>query len=117
MEISVKSKYLKISARKLRPVVNLVRGKTATWAITNLKFIPNKGAKFVSDLILNAVSIAKSEELGVDKLVVFMISCSDGSRLKRGVPSSKGSMMPISKRTSHLYLTLKDDEIKKEKSS
>lgn len=112
MEIRVKSKYLKISPRKLRPVVNLVRGKSAIQAVVNLKFVPNKGAKFVSDLLNNAIAIAKSEEVGLDKLVVSVISCSDGSRLKRGVPGSKGSMMPITKRTSHLYITLRDIEKK-----
>ena len=108
MEISVKSKYLRVSPRKLRPVVNLVRGKNAILSSQKLKFVPNKGAKMVAGLINSALSVVKSSEINPESFIISSIACSDGPRLKRGTPTSKGSMMPITKRQSHLRLTISD---------
>jgi len=108
MEIKVKSKYLRISPRKLRPVVNFVRGMNATEARAKLQFQPNKGANMIINLIDNAMSVVKSGELASESFYVAAIACGDGPRLKRGTPVSKGRMAPIVKRQSHMTLTLSD---------
>jgi large subunit ribosomal protein L22 len=115
MEIKVTSKYLRISPRKLRLVVNSVRGKNSIVAKNILTFQPNKGSKMVLALLESALAIAKSNEVNQDNLSILSVVCSDGPRLKRGKPASKGSMMPITKRQSHLNLVLSDKI--KEKSS
>lgn len=108
MEISVKSKYLKISPRKLRLAVNLVRGRNLEQA-KNLLFVTNnKGAKMTENLIDSAIAIIKESDSDVNKFTVSKIFCSDAPRLKRGKPASKGSMMAITKRQSHLYLSVSD---------
>jgi len=106
MEVKVKSRYLHISPRKLRPVINFVRGKNALQAKSQLKFQPNKGAAMVSNLLDSALAVVKSSEVTPESFVISAIACGDGPRLKRGKPASKGRMMPIKKRQSHLNLTL-----------
>ncbi|MCX6810817.1 MAG: uL22 family ribosomal protein [Candidatus Berkelbacteria bacterium] len=108
MEIKVKSKYLRISPRKLRPVVNFVRGMNAIEAKSKLKFQPNKGANMIVSLIDNAMSVVKSGDMASESFYVAAIACGDGPRLKRGTPVSKGRMAPIVKRQSHMTLTLSD---------
>jgi large subunit ribosomal protein L22 len=121
MEISVKSKYLKISPRKLRLAVNLVRNKNLPDAKNLLRLTNNKGAKLTECLLDSAIAIVKDSEFEVGQFTVSEIFCSDGPRLKRGKPASKGAMMPITKRQSHLYLTVsnspKNNQPKKQMAS
>lgn len=110
MEIKVKSKYLRISPRKLRPVVNFVRGMGVLEAKAKLQFQPNKGANMIANLLDNALSVAKSSEINPEVFSISAIACADGPRLKRGTPVSKGRMAPIVKRQSHLMLVLSDSK-------
>lgn len=118
MDVKVKTKYLKISPRKLRPVVNMVRGKKADKAREVLAFTPKKGARMIASLLDSAIAIVKTSEVASETFYVKSITCSDGPRLKRGTPVSKGRMAPITKRQSHLQLILSDEakaEIKEAK--
>lgn len=117
MEITVKSKYLKISPRKLRLSVNLIRGKNIIEAKNFLKFQKNKGSIAVYDLLNSAIAIAKSSEVAEDSFYVTKVLCNDGPRLKRGKAASKGSVMPITKRQSHLILSISDTLKKSAKKS
>lgn len=115
MEIKVKSKYLKISPRKLRLAADLVRRKNAQQAENLLRFQNNSSSKIVYSLLKSALSITKGSEVDQDKLFLTEILCNQGPRLKRGKPGSKGRMMPITKRRSHLVLTLSDIDYKHSK--
>ena len=110
MDVKVNTKYLKISPRKLRPVVNLVRGKKTDKARDILTFTPNKGAKMVVTLLNSAVAVVKNAQIDDKNFYIKSIACSDGPRLKRGTPVSKGRMAPITKRQSHLSLVISDDQ-------
>lgn len=115
MNITVKSKYLKISPRKLRLAVNLVRGMKAEKAKESLTFQNNKGSRLVKSLVISGLAVAKASEIESDALIISRIVCTDGPRLKRGKPASKGSYMPIKKRQSHLEMTLSDEKVKDKK--
>lgn len=115
MEIKVKSKYLKISPRKLRLAADLIRQKNALEAETLLKFQNNSSSKIVYSLLKSALSIAKDSEIDQNKLFLTKILCNQGPRLKRGKPGSKGRVMPIKKRRSHLELVLSDKSLKSPK--
>jgi len=108
MEVNVKTKYLRISPRKLRPVVNYVRGMNALEARDKLKFQMNKSSDMVLNLLNSALSIVKDSEIEQEKFRISSIMCGDGPRLKRGTPVSKGRMAPIVKRQSHLVIVLSD---------
>jgi large subunit ribosomal protein L22 len=109
MEITVKSKYLKISPRKLRLAVNLVRGKNLEKARDVLFLSNSKGARMLKCLVDSSIASAKESGLEINKFSIKSIICSDGPRLKRGKPASKGSMMAIKKRQSHMSLTISDN--------
>jgi large subunit ribosomal protein L22 len=108
MEITVKSKYLKISPRKLRLAVNLVRGKNLEQARNILFLSSNKSTRMVKDIISSAIAAVKDTDSEIDKFFIKSIACSDGPMLKRGKPASKGSMMAIKKRQSHITLSISD---------
>ena len=116
MEIKVKSKYLHISPRKLRLILPLIQSKNALEVKRALELHSGKGAKVAKNLLKSALSIAKSSEVSEELFMVKKIVCNEGPRLKRGKPASKGRMMPITKRQSHLELVLSDKLLKSPKS-
>ena len=108
MEIRVKSRYLHISPRKLRLIIAMVIGKNAQEAEQILRFQTSKGAKMAKNLLGSALAIAKSSEVKEDSFAIRKFICNQGPRLKRGKPGSKGRVMPIARRQSHLELVLSD---------
>lgn len=110
MDIKVKSSYLKISPRKIRPILFGIRGKGAEQARVFLTFTCKKGAKMALDLLKSAMAVAKENDLEVDKMLVKTVYCNEGPRLKRRRPKSKGSAYAITKRMSHLTIVLGQSE-------
>lgn len=106
IDVKVKSSYLKISPRKMRPLLFNVRGKEVGQAKTFLTFTSQKGARMALALLKSALAIAKENDLEADKMVVKSIYCNDGPRLKRSQPKSKGSAYRITKRMCHLTIVL-----------
>lgn len=111
MDIKVKSSYLKISPRKMRPVLFSVRGKKAEEARTSLLFTNKKGAKMLASLIKSALAIAKENDLELDKMQVKSVYCSEGPKLKRRQIKARGRADSILKRMSHLFLEISDEQL------
>jgi large subunit ribosomal protein L22 len=116
MKVAVKLNNIRISPRKVRQVVDLVRGKKALDAQAMLSFTVNKPAKHVLKLLNSAIASAKKDfHLDENNLVISRISVEEGVKLKRWHPMSRGRAYPIIKRSSHIYLTLSNgDNNKKE---
>lgn len=110
MEIKVKSLYLSISPRKMRPVLFGLRGKNAEEALNYLLFVNKKGAKIAADLIKSGIAAAKENYLEPKEVLVKSIFCNEGPRLKRIQPWSKGQARRIVKKRSHLVLALESTE-------
>lgn len=106
MEFTVTSKYLKISPRKVRPVVLGYRGINAEIALHTALFTNKKGAGFLKDLIKSGIAAAKENYIEPADLIIKSISCNEAPRLKRIVPWSKGQTRRITKRMSHITLIL-----------
>jgi len=113
MEITVKSKYLHISPSKARPVLHGFRGLSADKALTIAMFTNRKAAGFLTDLIKSGIAVAKENYLEPDQVTIKEILCDGGPRLKRIIPWSKGQARRITKRMSHLALTLESFETPK----
>ena len=117
MEIKVKLSNLRTAPRKVRQVVDLVRGKKAIEAQSILLFTLNKSARPVLKLLNSAIASAKND-LHLDELNLFIsaITVDEGPKLKRWHPMSRGRAFPIIKRSSHVALTLKEKNpvVKKE---
>lgn len=108
MDIKVKSSYLKVSPRKVRPVLYGLRGQNAEKALTQLHFTNKKGAKFMYDLLKSALAAAKENDLERDNVFIKSVFCGEGPRLKRRLIGSRGRSNPILKRMCHLTLTISD---------
>ena len=105
------AKYVRISSRKGRVVINLIRGKKVDEALAILRFTPKSASPVVEKLLNSAIANAE-HNLGLsrDTLYVAEIFANQGPSLKRFMPRAKGSASPILKRTSHITVIL--DEIK-----
>jgi len=110
MEITVKNRNIKISPRKMRPVLFGLRGMTAAEALVTTKFINKKGAYFIHNLIKSAIAAAKENYLESDKVFVKAIACNEGPRIRRFIPWSKGQARRITKKLAHLVLTIESAE-------
>ena len=104
-------KYVRISSRKVRIVITLIRGKKVDEALAILRFTPKSASPVVEKLLNSAIANAEHNMgLSRDTLYVAEIFANQGPSLKRFMPRAKGSASPILKRTSHITVIL--DEIK-----
>ena len=97
----------RISARKARIVVDMVRGKTVESALDALKFTNRKAAPILSKLVQSAVANASDQAtVDIDRLVVGEVFVNEGPTMKRFLPRAQGRATPIRKRTSHITVKL-----------
>ena len=111
MEIRAFARDLPISPQKIRLVCDEVRGKDADQAITILRFLPHKGARFLKKLIESAVANAENNrELNRQDLYVKTIYADEGLKLKRMKAGARGRYKPRVKRLSHVTVVLDERE-------
>jgi len=109
MEIKAKLSNLRTAPRKVRQVVDLVRGKKVPEAQSILLFTVNKSARSVLKLLNSAVASAKHEfHLDESNLFISKITVDEGPKLKRWHPMSRGRAYPIIKRSSHIVLVISE---------
>jgi large subunit ribosomal protein L22 len=109
MEVKAKLNNLRTAPRKVRQVLDLVRGKKVSEAQSILLFTVNKSARPVLKLLNSAIASAKHEfHLDESNLFISKITADEGTKLKRWHPMSRGRAYPIIKRSSHIALTLSD---------
>lgn len=105
MEAKAKQSDIRMPARKLRRVINEVRGKSAVEAIKILKFMPYFAARVVEKNLTAAIANA-SEKFGgkAETLKVSEIYADESTTLKRGMCRAQGRMYKRLKRSSHLTI-------------
>jgi len=107
METKAAAKFVRISPRKIRLVMDQVRGKKVEDALILLSFAPQKGAGLLKKLIDSAVANAEENSgTDVDSLYIKNVYADEGPILKRWRPRAQGRATRIRKRTSHLTVTL-----------
>jgi large subunit ribosomal protein L22 len=105
------ARTVRISPRKTRLVVDLIRGKHISDALAILKFTPNKAATIVEKVLNSAVANAENNfDLDKEDLYVFKTYVNEGPTMKRIRPRAKGSASPINKRTSHITVVVAEKE-------
>ena len=109
MEAKARQTNIKMTARKLRRVINEVRGKAVNDALDMLRFMPYFAARVV-EKNLKAAAANAFEQAGVksDALKVSEIFADESVTYKRGKPSAQGRIYRGLKRTSHFTITLVD---------
>jgi large subunit ribosomal protein L22 len=106
---SAKLSGIRIGARKVRLVVDLVRGKQVQDALDTVRFLNKRGAPVVFKLISSAIANAKeTASVDVDNLVVSEAYVDEGPMLRRFIPRAKGSASGIRKKSSHITIKLRE---------
>ncbi|OGI20060.1 MAG: 50S ribosomal protein L22 [Candidatus Melainabacteria bacterium RIFCSPHIGHO2_02_FULL_34_12] len=105
------AKYIRMSPRKLRRVIDVIRGKDANSAQTVLKFMSYAAARVIEKVLKSAVSNAKeNNSLNPNELKVTKAYVDQSTTLKRWRAVSRGRGFPILKRTSHVTIEVNHDE-------
>ncbi len=111
MEARAVARYVRVSPRKARLVVDLIRGKKIDDARAILKFSPRAAAEIVEKVLNSAVANAERNlHLRSDELVVGSTFVDEGPTLKRIRPRAMGRAFRINKRTSHITVIVKQRE-------
>lgn len=116
-EFKAKARFVRISPRKVRYVIDLIRGENVNKALEILEFTPRRGAHFVKKLVKSAVANAeqfsldpsKEGDVDVASLYIKDIRADGGPTLKRHKYRAMGRINRILKRTSHISVTLSDE--------
>lgn len=107
METQAKLRNARLSPRKARLVVDMVRGKGIQDAMNILQFSPQKTAPVLSKLLKSAVANAEQKGVSdVDRLFVKSVMVDQGPVLKRFMPRAQGRASRIRKPTSHITVVL-----------
>lgn len=105
-------RFARISARKVRPLADLVRGKFADEAIDILRYQPHRGARMLEKVLKSAVGNAqdpdqnKGQSISPEQLVVVDARIDGGPMFKRIRPRARGMAFGILRRTSHITVEL-----------
>ena len=100
---------VRLAARKVRLVVDLIRGKSIGEAISILKFTPRGASPVVEKVLMSAIANAEHNyDLDIENLVVSEAYVNEGPTMKRFRPRAKGSASPILKRTSHITIVVSE---------
>ena len=109
MDVTARVSYLPISAQKLRLVCDQVRGMDADQALTVLRYMPHKGAKFTFKLVESAIANAEENfELSRRDLFIAQLMADEGPSQRRVKAGARGRYKPRTKRTAHLRLVLRE---------
>jgi large subunit ribosomal protein L22 len=100
-------RFAQISARKVRPMADLVRGKFADEALDLLKYQPHRGARMLEKVIRSALSNAEDRRAtNLNDLRIVDVRIDGGPMFKRVMPKARGMASMIKRRMSHIRVAL-----------
>src|SRR5262249_27296847 len=109
MEYKASHRFADMSARKVRPFARLIRGRAPAEPLAGLRFLPNKSARLLEQVLKSALGNAEDKGARyLDDLVVVESRIDGGPMMKRIQPRARGTAYPIKRRYSHIRLTLSD---------
>ncbi len=110
MESKAILRYARITPRKARRVVDLVRYKSAGDAVIFLRYMPYRGARFVEKLLKSAMANAEQKKaVNPEEMKITQAFVDQGPVMKRVEPRAMGRANIIRKRTSHITLVLSEE--------
>ena len=103
------AKHIRISPRKMRQVVDLIRGKSIKEALAILKFTPHRSATAIAKVVRSAAANAEHNfEMDKDALIVAEAFIDQGPSLKRIKPRAMGRADQIKRRTGHITIVVRE---------
>ena len=113
---TAKARFVHVSASKARRVIDLVRGKSVTEALHNLRWAPQAASEPVAKVIASAAANAQNNEgLDPSTLVVATVYADEGPTAKRIRPRAQGRAFRIRKRTSHITVIVESRATREER--
>jgi large subunit ribosomal protein L22 len=107
VETQAKSRYLLVTPRKARLVVDMIRGRSVEQALGILEFSAKRAGRMIAKTVKSAVANAENaQSVDVDKLYIARAYVDEGPTLKRFMPRAHGRATPIMKRTSHVTIVV-----------
>ena len=104
-------RFARTSVRKLLPILDLIRDKYADDALDVLKYMPNRGARMIEQVIKSAMANAEDKgEKNPGDLVISELRGDGGPMFKRLMPRARGMAYMIRRRSSHISVILADVE-------
>ena len=106
-EVRASHKYARISATKVRPFADLIRGKSVSEGLNLLRFLPNRGARVLEKVLLSARANAESRGArNVDRLPIVEARVDAGPMFKRIQPRARGMAFVVRRRSSHVHVAV-----------
>lgn len=111
MQSKAIAKTVRIAPRKVRLILDLVRGKEVGEAISILKLTNKRSSPIVEKLVKSAVANAEHNyDMDIENLYISEVYADEGPTLKRFRPRAQGRASKINKRTSHITVVVKEYE-------
>lgn len=110
--VRAKHRYARISATKVRPFADMIRGMSAGEGLDALRYVPNRGARMLEKVLKSAV--ANAEDKGarnVDRLKIVEARVDGGPMFKRIQPRARGMAFVIRRRMAHIHVAVDAPEL------
>jgi large subunit ribosomal protein L22 len=102
-------RFARISARKLLPLLDLIRNKYADDALDILRYMPHRGARMIEQVIKSAMANAEDKGVrNVGDLVIVDAHGDGGPMFKRLMPRARGMAYMVRRRSAHIFIGLAD---------
>lgn len=107
MSYQASHRFALISARKVRPIADLIRGKFADDALNLLQYQPQRGARLLEKVLKSAISNAEDLRApDVKNLIVVEARVDGGPMFKRVRPRARGMAHVVKRRMSHIHIAV-----------
>jgi len=107
MEVKATAKMIRRSPRKVRLVLDVVRGKPVREALAILRFMPNAAAREVASVVASAAANAENNfQMAQDDLIIVKAFADSGPTFKRFRARARGQGAAILKRTAHITVAV-----------
>lgn len=111
MEVRATAKSMRVSPRKVRLILDTVRGKRVDEALDILRYLPSPTAKMVAKVVRSAVANAENNyQMSPKTLTIVRVYADEARMLKRFRPKARGRVGPILRRFSHITVVVDEEE-------
>ncbi len=106
-EFRATHRYARISATKVRPFADMIRGKTAQEGLDALRYVPNRGARFLEKVLKSAMANAEHRSVrNVEHLIISEARVDGGPMYKRIRPRARGMAFLVRHRSAHIHVAV-----------
>ena len=110
--VKAKHRFARVSATKIRPLANMIRGMPAGDGLNKLRYLPNRGARVLEKVLRSAMVIVEYKCVrNVDNLKIAEVRVDGGPMFKRIQARARGMAFMIRRRSSHVHVAIDAPEV------